>query len=501
MKKIFAVALSAAMLGSILVLGGAKALGFIGKPSTAISTPSFNGQVKLASLTGQSTPFNLNFTSAANKTLPVVVNIQSAMRTRSQHGAEGFNVPEPFRQFFDPRMFREENPNQGRKNNEEVQMGTGSGVIISPDGYIVTNNHVVAGADELTVTLNDKRAFKAKVIGTDPSTDLGLIKIEANALPFINFSNSDAVQVGEWVLAVGNPFNLTSTVTAGIVSAKGRDIHILQDQSPIESFIQTDAAINPGNSGGALVNLEGDLIGINAAIASPTGSYTGYGFAIPANIVAKVVDDLKKFGVPQRGYLGVVIREVNSQLVQEKNLGVNQGAYVDSLAQNSSAGVAGIHKGDVITKIDDQEVDASSDVLEAVARHRPGDQLKLVVWRNGTAKDFLVTLKNKQGNTDVVKKSEGVAALSALGAELKTLGDKDAKKMGLAGGVIVEQLGEGKLANQTDMQEGFVITKIDGKSVKSIEDLSSALKGKEGGVMFEGIYPDRSGSYYYALGM
>lgn len=501
MKKIFAVALGAAMLGSILVLGGAKALGFIGNDSTTVSASAFQGQVKFASLNGQSTPVNMNFTAAASKTLPVVVNIQSATRMQSQRGGEDLNLPEPFRQYFGPRMFRDQSPNSGRKNNEEVQMGTGSGVIISPDGYIVTNNHVVAGADELTVTLNDKRAFKAKVIGTDPSTDLGLIKIEASALPFINFSNSDAVQVGEWVLAVGNPFNLTSTVTAGIVSAKGRDIHILQDKAPIESFIQTDAAINPGNSGGALVNLDGDLIGINAAIASPTGTYTGYGFAIPANIVAKVVDDLKKFGVPQRGYLGVIIREVNSQLVKDKNLGVNEGVYVDSLAQNSSAASAGIHKGDVITKIDNQTVDASSDVMEAVAQHRPGDQVKLLVWRNGSAKEFLVTLKNKQGNTDVVKKTEGLATLSALGAEFKTLGEKEAKKMEIAGGVVVVQLGEGKLSNQTDMEEGFVITKVDGKTVKSVEDLNAQLKDKEGGIMLEGIYPDRSGSFYYAFGM
>jgi serine protease Do len=208
MKKIFVIALSAAMLGSILVLGGAKALGFIGNTSTTIPAPAFQDQVKFASLNGQSTPVNMNFTAAASKTLPVVVNIQSATRMQSQRGGEGLNLPEPFRQYFSPRMFRDQSPNSGRKNNEEVQMGTGSGVIISPDGYIVTNNHVVVGADELMVTLNDKRAFKAKVIGTDPSTDLGLIKIEASALPFINFSNSDAVQVGEWVLAVGNPFNL-----------------------------------------------------------------------------------------------------------------------------------------------------------------------------------------------------------------------------------------------------------------------------------------------------
>ena len=446
-----------------------------------------------------------DFTGLVEKAGPSVVNIRTFKKVPVGSGDQmDEQTRELLRRFFGVPIPSPDVPkggNNGPKDEEEERpTGVGSGFIISPDGYIVTNNHVVAGADELTVTLNDKRAFKAKVIGTDPSTDLGLIKIEADALPFVNFSNSDAVQVGEWVLAVGNPFNLTSTVTAGIVSAKGRDIHILQDQAPIESFIQTDAAINPGNSGGALVNLEGNLIGINSAIASPTGAYAGYGFAIPANIVAKVVDDLKKFGVPQRGYLGVVIREVNSELAKAKNLNISQGVYVDSLSQNSSAGAAGIRKGDVITKIDDQAVDASSDVLEAVGRHRPGDQLKLTVWRNGTEHDFSVTLKNKQGNTDVVKKSDAVGILSTLGAEFRTLGEKEAKRLEIPAGVVVTQLGEGKLSNQTDMQEGFVITKVDGKPVKSVEDLTAALKGKEGGVMLEGVYPDRPGSYYYAFG-
>ncbi|MEI6411975.1 MAG: trypsin-like peptidase domain-containing protein, partial [Bacteroidota bacterium] len=252
MKKLVIVALSAAMLGGLVVLGGARMLGYVGNGSFANGGNSFDGQVHLANFTGKVDPVSMNFTTAAQKTLPIVVNIQSSMHTRSRGGGMDFqDIPEAFRQFFGQ-------PDQ-RRGEDNTQMGTGSGVIISPDGYIVTNNHVVAGADELIVTLNNKRAYKAKVIGTDPSTDLGLIKIEASDLPFVNFSNSDAVQVGEWVLAVGNPFNLTSTVTAGIVSAKGRDIHILQDQAPIESFIQTDAAINPGNSGGALVNLEGDL--------------------------------------------------------------------------------------------------------------------------------------------------------------------------------------------------------------------------------------------------
>lgn len=506
MKKLVIFGFCAAILGGLIVLGGARAFGFIQNPNQSFFGPGSSSPVKFAALNGASASgTNLNFIDAATKTLPVVVNIQTSERLRRSRDPEGgFNlqdIPAPFRQFFNVPRSAPEQRGEG-DSGENMQMGTGSGVIISPDGYIVTNNHVVAGADELTVTLNDKRNFKAKVIGTDPSTDLGLIKIDASNLQFVNFSNSDAVQVGEWVLAVGNPFNLTSTVTAGIVSAKGRDIHILKDQAPIESFIQTDAAINPGNSGGALVNLNGDLIGINSAIASPTGAYAGYGFAIPSNIVAKIIDDLKKYGVAQRGYLGVVIREINGDFAKKHDLGsLSQGAYVDSLANNSAAEAAGIQKGDVIVKIDGQVVDASSDVLELIGRRRPGDKVDMVVIRNGKEKNFTVTLKNKQGNTEVVKKAETSGLSQALGVELQTLPSKEAKQLDLPGGVQVTQIGKGKIANQTDMAEGFVIIKVDGNTVKTVDELTDALAKKQGGVMLEGIYPDRPGTFYYAFGM
>jgi Do/DeqQ family serine protease len=501
MKRLIIIAFSAAIFGGLVVLGGAKVLGYLGDHSFALGNSGYNSPVRLTNYNGSVDPVSMNFTVAAEKTLPVVVNIQSTVKTRNrgmQGGGFGMqDLPEQFRQFFGPKMFRQ----PGQREGDNLQMGTGSGVLITPDGYVVTNNHVVAGADELTVTLHDKRVFKAKVIGTDPSTDLGLIKIDASDLPFVNFSNSDDVRVGEWVLALGNPFNLTSTVTAGIVSAKGRDLHIVQDQAPIESFIQTDAAINPGNSGGALVNLNGDLIGINTAIASPTGSYSGYGFAIPSNIVAKVVDDLKKYGVAQRGYLGAIIRDLNGQLAKEKDLDINRGVYVDSLAENSAAGAAGIRKGDVITKIDGQPVSASSDILEAVGRHRPGDKLDVTIWRNGAEKMYPVTLKNKKGDTGTVQKSESSGVLNALGAEFQTLDKKEARKLDIAGGVKVIQLNEGKLSNQTDMREGFVIVKADGRQIGSVEDLEAALKGKQGGVMLEGVYPDRPGTFYYAFGL
>lgn len=504
MKKTMLLMMSAAMFGGLVVLGGAKSLGWLNSTASSNYAPQSNKSVQLAHFTGTADPYSMNFTTAAQKTLPVVVNIQSAVRMRDQ-GTNGGdfdlqNIPEPFRQFFGPRMFQQPQPD-ARDKNDNIRMGTGSGVIISPDGYIVTNNHVVAGADELSVTLSDKRTFKAKVIGTDPSTDLGLLKIDASSLPFVNFSNSDAVEVGEWVLAVGNPFDLTSTVTAGIISAKGRDIHILQDQAPIESFIQTDAAINPGNSGGALVNLNGDLIGINSAIASPTGAYAGYGFAIPSNIVAKVVDDLKTYGVAQRGYLGVVIREVNSELAKEKDLGVTQGAYVDSLSDKSAAEQAGIRKGDVLIKIDETPVLSSSDVLELVGRHRPGDKLHVQVLRGGTERDFTVTLRNREGNTDIVKKTELSGTLALLGADLQTLSDKEARQLDIPGGVKITHLGRGRLSNQTDIETGFVILKVDGQPVKTVEDFTKALSGKEGGVMLEGIYPNRPGTFYYAFGM
>lgn len=513
MKKAIIIGFGSALLGGLAAIGGARVSGLLEPSSNFVSmAPGFRGTAQFASLDAPGTATGeLNFTTAASKTLPVVVNIQTAERLHDQGGSfpgGGFNlqdIPAPFRQFFNlpdtgPRPKRNNKGDDGA--DESVQMGTGSGVIISPDGYIVTNNHVLAGADELTVTLNDKRSYKAKVIGADPSTDLGLLKIDAENLPFVNFSNSDAVKVGEWVLAVGNPFNLTSTVTAGIVSAKGRDIHILQDQAPIESFIQTDAAINPGNSGGALVNLNGDLIGINAAIASPTGAYAGYGFAIPANIVAKVVDDLKKYGVAQRGYLGAVIREIDADFAKKHDLGaLNEGVYVDSLAENSAAGAAGIRKGDVIVKIEDQPIRTSADLLETVGRHRPGDQLSIGVLRNGAARNYQVTLKNKQGNTSAVRKSEASGLTAVLGAEFKTVTPAEARKLGIAGGVQVVQLGKGKIANQTDLEEGFVITKVDGKAVETVESLTGILAGRQGGVMLEGIYPDRPGTFYYAFGM
>lgn len=440
----------------------------------------------------------LDFTQTAEKVTPAVVHIRSSQTVtarRSQGGDSPF-----FNEDFLRRFFGEPMPEQRSQRGPQVRMGTGSGVIIDAGGYIVTNNHVIAEADDIEVTLNDNRSFKAKVIGTDPTTDLAVIKIEEKKLPTIPFVNSDQVRIGDWVMAVGNPFNLTSTVTAGIVSAKARSINILREQYAVESFIQTDAAINPGNSGGALVNLNGGLIGINTAIASPTGAYSGYGFAVPANIVQKVIEDLIEHGVVQRGVLGVMIRSVDGNLAKEKELDVNDGVYVDSLLNNSAAGAAGIKPGDVIIAIDDQPITSTSELQESIARRRPGDEVAVTVLRKGKEKTFRTILNNQQGNTNIVAKA-AKEINEILGAELETLEAGTARKLGIPGGVKVSNLTSGLLTKQTQMEEGFIITKVDGQVVTTVEELLSVLEDKTGGVMLEGMYENIPGTQYYAFGM
>ncbi len=448
----------------------------------------------------------LDFTQTASKVMDAVVHIKSTqVQANAQRNAPnpfGDQVPggDLFKDFFGERFYFGPGESPQQRRNPQLQVGQGSGVIISPDGYIVTNNHVIADADDLEVTLHDNRTYKASVVGTDPSTDLALIQIKEKNLPVLPLVNSDEVKVGEWVMAVGNPFNLTSTVTAGIVSAKGRNINILKEQFAVESFIQTDAAINPGNSGGALVNLEGGLIGINTAIASPTGAYSGYGFAVPSNIVNKVVEDLLRFGTVQRGVLGVMIRTVDGNLKKEKNLETAAGAYVDSLMEKSAAGAAGIKPGDVIVAVNEQKVQSSPELQEAIARHRPGDVVNVKVNRKGQEKEFKVTLNNRKGGTELVRQ-ENQNVLDALGADFETLDAKVAKKLEIPGGVKVKNLSAGKLRKSTDMREGFIITKVDGQSVSSVEDLTRILSKKKGGVMLEGVYEDLPGEYYYAFGL
>jgi serine protease Do len=419
-----------------------------------------------------------DFIAASELSVPAVVHVKT-----TYGGASGSSQSYSFRDFFWG------NPGYP---NQQPAMGAGSGVILSDDGYIITNNHVVDNASKVEVTLNDKRTFTAKVIGTDPSTDLALLKVEEKGLPVVAYGNSDAVKVGEWVLAVGNPFNLTSTVTAGIVSAKARNIHILPDQQfPIESFIQTDAAVNPGNSGGALVNSSGELIGINTAIASNNGAFSGYSFAVPVSIVRKVVDDLLEFGYVQRAFIGVSIRDVDSKLAMEKELKSLKGVYVNGLTEGGAAEEAGIREGDVIIKVNGIEVASTPELQEQVSRHRPGDKINVVLMRGGSQKDVTVTLRNKNGNTGIVKNE----ALNMLGAELEPVSADLLSKLGIEQGVQVRKLAAGKLRS-AGIREGFIIQSIDKKLVSTTEDIESALNNKKGGVLMEGIYPNGVRAYY-----
>lgn len=436
----------------------------------------------------------LDFTQVAEGVMDAVVHIRSTQQVRR---SQRQNMPygDLFERFFGPEM----GPGP-RDRDPRMRRGSGSGVILEENGYIVTNNHVIENADEIEVNLYDGSSYTAKVIGTDPTTDLALIKIDGKDLPTLPLADSDDVKVGEWVLAVGNPFNLTSTVTAGIVSAKGRNINILREQFAVESFIQTDAAINPGNSGGALVNLSGGLIGINTAIASPTGAYSGYGFAVPTSIVQKVVDDLIEYGTVQRGVLGVMIRTVDGRFAQDEDLRVNNGAYVDSLLDNSAAGEAGIRPGDVITEVEGINIESSPRLQEVIARYRPGDKIQVTVDRNGQSKTFEVELNNRQGTTELVE-TANEPILQTLGAELETIDKSEADALGIKGGVRIKRLFAGKLRRFTEVREGFIITKVDGKSVSSVEDFTNHLEKKSGGVLLEGIYEDVPGTQYYAFGL
>ncbi|MBS1505056.1 MAG: Do family serine endopeptidase [Bacteroidetes bacterium] len=442
----------------------------------------------------------LDFTGTAEKVTKAVVHIRS---TQTGNASRERESNDPIQQFF----FGPNGPVQ-----QGPSVSTGSGVIINGDGYIVTNNHVVQDADVVDVTLFDNRSFKAEVIGTDPDTDLAVIKINQKDLPFLSFVNSDNSKVGEWVLAVGNPFNLNSTVTAGIISAKGRSINIINSNNPsqdnkqgrtaIESFIQTDAAINPGNSGGALVSLDGGLLGINTAIASPTGSYSGYGFAVPSNIVSKVVEDLLTYGTVQRGWLGIQVTSVNSDLAKEEDLDVSEGAFVANFSEGgkSAAQEAGIQKGDVVTKMDETIIKSSSALIEYVGRKRPGDKINITVDRKGKTMVIPVTLKNKDGKIASVKREEKDVT-SSLGMELEDADGKMLKKLDLANGVVVKSLANGVVKKYTDMHAGFIITHVDNAVVKSAKEVNEILKKKKSGdqVIFAGVYPDFPREYLYAL--
>ena len=374
-----------------------------------------------------------------------------------------------------------------------IRQGAGSGVIISPDGFLVTNNHVIDDADEINVILNDKREFKAKLIGTDPSTDVALLKIEATGLPALKFSNSDNLKLGEWVLAVGNPFNLTSTVTAGIVSAKSRDIGINPDQMRIESFIQTDAAVNPGNSGGALVNTHGELVGINTAIATLTGSYSGLSFAIPSNIVQKVVSDLKEYGEAQRALLNVEIHDIDAKFSQENNLDKIEGVFIGKVQPGGAADLAGIKDKDVIVSVDGVEVNSSSELQEQISKHRPGDKVTVVIKRDNKKKPFNVTLRNKHGDTEIVKGDDNPSDI--FGAKFVAVSDRDKEKLGIRYGVKITELDNGKFKD-AGIKEGFIITQVNKSAVSEVNELKGIIRNSRGGILVEGIYPNGEIAYY-----
>ena len=437
----------------------------------------------------------VDFTAAATSSTPAVVHI----KTRTKQRQVSNNLPKQKNPFSD--FFGDTDPFSDFFNGPRVipeQRASGSGVIISNDGYIVTNNHVVDGADEINVTLTNRKSYKATVVGADPNSDIAVIKIDGgSSLPYLVYGNSDEVRLGQWVLAVGYPLNLDVTITAGIVSAKARSIGINKGDRPIESFIQTDAAVNPGNSGGALINTTGELIGINSAIASPTGSYAGYSYAIPVNIVKKIVNDLVKFGAVQRAYLGISYPNENISDEQKKSNGIKEGdgVFVSGVAPDGAAKEAGLREGDFVTKINGVSVATGPELQEQVARYKPGDKITITYIRDGKENSVNITLKNKAGNYSVVKTE---SFFEKLGGELVTLDAATAKKNDLSGGVLVKKLGTGLLKG-TRMQEGFVITSIDGQAINNLEDLKSALGNAHGTVRIEGVYPGYEGNYGYPL--
>lgn len=442
----------------------------------------------------------VDLTKAANTAVPAVVHIKTRIPAKTQTNdiprRRGTGVFDDwFDDFFGPNTIPE-------------QKASGSGVLISEDGYIVTNNHVISNggtgvADEIMVTLHSRKTYKAKVIGRDPSSDIAVLKIDGNKFPFLVYGNSDAIQLGQWVLAIGYPLTLETTVTAGIVSATGRAININSRQiargdTPVESFIQTDAAVNQGNSGGALVNVTGELIGINSAILAPTGTYAGYSFAIPVRLIKKIVNDIIQFGDVQRGYLGINYRDIEQMSEEEKKqegiAPTADGVYVSGVSSDGGAAAAGIKKGDIIVNVNNIAVVSGVQMSAQIASFRPGDKIPVTYIRNGKQFSTTVVLKKR---TDLV--STNIS--TRLGATVATLDKTKARQYGIAGGVVVSRIAEGGAVGRTRMQEGFIITSVNGQDVTSVEDLTALLSQITGPVRVEGIYPGYDGTYTYPLNL
>ena len=439
---------------------------------------------------GLRTPPPADFQNAAESSVQAVVHIKTQIKGRTVLYQDPFFGDDFFGLLFG-----------SRQGFIPPQTGSGSGVVISPDGYIVTNYHVVSNADEVTVTFNDRYTKTAKIVAKDASADIAVLKVDETNLPYMEFGNSDDVKLGQWVLAVGYPLTLDATVTAGIVSAKSRSIGINRTQSPsaVESFIQTDAAVNPGNSGGALVNTSGQLIGINSAIASPTGSYAGYSYAIPANIVKKVVNDLIKYGAVQRAYLGIGLLDrnnLNEQQLKELGADKTDGVYAAEIMDNSGAKEAGLKRGDFITRINNIPVRTETELLEQVAHYKPGDHVSISYIRDGKTSQTNVELKNVNGTTSILKKD---AANLMLGATLRPLNADEKRKFGIQNGVVVTDISEGIIARQTGIKKGFVITNIDDKPVNNADDIQQAVSANNNKVQIAGFYPGNRGMYYYGL--
>ncbi|WP_375579834.1 Do family serine endopeptidase [Marivirga tractuosa] len=484
-RQFFIGIIFASILSALISVGGYI---YLNPNSSANSNQSFeeiqSENTRFSSFldeTEYNVPEGINFIYAAEQVTKGVVHIKAEVERDMPQGRS------PFEEFF--KEFHGDRSPQPRKGQS-----SGSGVIISPDGYIVTNNHVVDKASELEVILHDNRSYKAKVIGTDPNTDIALLKIDEKELNFVEFGNSDNAKIGEWVLAVGNPFNLTSTVTAGIVSAKARNINILnrQNQYGIESFIQTDAAVNPGNSGGALVNLSGKLIGVNTAIATPTGSYAGYSFAVPSILVKKVVNDLKEYGAVQRAVLGVQIVDINDPRLEGQDFSVNSGVYVAGTTPKSAAEEAGIKEKDIIIKISDKNITNVAELQEQIARFNPGENVEVTFLRDGKEKTVSVELKSLAKSMDVV-----AANTSQMlgGATFEDVSEEEMKELNLSGGSKVVEIEDGKWKD-IGIKEGFIITAVDKVAIRNTEQLISTLQGTKGGVLIEGVYPDGTKEYY-----
>jgi len=445
---------------------------FLDKPQVVTITEA--QPVRMATFPGDAQGELPDLTFAAENSVHAVVHIM----TQSVRG--GWSSGNPLLDFFGYRYYQE----------PQIAQGFGSGVILSADGYIVTNNHVIENAQKIRVVLNDKREFDARLVGTDPTTDVALLRIDAENLPFLKYGDSGSLKLGEWVLAVGNPFNLTSTVTAGIVSAMARNLGINDDQLSIESFVQTDAAVNPGNSGGALVNQRGELVGINTVIASRTGSYVGYSFAIPVSIVKKVVSDLKEFGEVQRALLGVTIGDVTAEIAEEYKLEKIEGVFVGSVTENGAAKEAGIKAGDVIINVAGKKVNSGAELQEKISQFRPGDDVTIVLKRNNSEKQFTVTLRNKHGDTQIVRDN-----ITVLGAQFDTVNEREKERLDIPYGIKINKLNRGKLKD-AGLEEGFIITNVNKKPIYEVNDFKREIGNARGGILVEGIYPNGETAYF-----